>query len=84
MTSTVLLVVGYVLAVPFTLFVPGFLRLWRRREAWAYACAQGGAALIVAGWSLREAWVSAGVNLLWMLGFGVAYARAAHASAEKP
>ncbi len=27
------LLFGYVLAVPFTLFVPGFLRLWRRREA---------------------------------------------------
>ena len=75
MTANVLLVVGYVLAVPFTFFVPGFLRMWRRRERWTYACAQGGAALIVLGWALKENWLSAGVNLLWLLGFGFAYAR---------
>ena len=81
--STALLVVGYVLAVPFTLFVPGFLRLWRRRERWAYACAQGGAALIVLGWALRGAWPSAGVNLAWLVGFGVAYARAGRSAAGR-
>ena len=82
---TVLLVVGYVLAVPFTLFVPGFLRLWRRRERWTYACAQGGAVLIAVGWALRGSWPAAAVNAAWVLGLGVAYARAgrtAHASAE--
>ena len=73
--STVLLGVGYVLAVPFTVFVPGFLRLWRRRERWTYACAQGGAALIVLGWAVRGSWPSAAVNAAWLLGFGVAYAR---------
>lgn len=70
-----LLVAGYVLAVPVTVFVPGFLRLWRRRERWAYACAQGGAALIVLGWALRGAWPSAALNALWLVGFGVHYAR---------
>ena len=83
--STALLVAGYVLAVPFTLFVPGFLRLWRRRERWAYACAQGGAALIATGWALRGDGASAAVNALWLLGFGAAYAwtgRTAHASVE--
>ena len=74
--STPVLVTGYVLAVPFTLFVPGFLRLWRRRERWTYACAQGGAALIVLGWLLRGGWLSAAVNAAWLLGLGVAYARA--------
>ena len=81
--STVVLVVGYVLAVPFTLFVPGFLRLWRRREPWAYACAQGGAALIVAGWLARGAWPSAAVNAAWLVGFGIAYARAGRARAGR-
>ena len=71
---TVLLVAGYVLAVPFTLYVPGFLRLWRRREVWTYACAQGGAALIVLGWALQENWPSAAFNALWLVGFGVHYA----------
>ena len=73
--STALLVTGYLLAVPFTLFVPGFLRMWRRREWWTYACAQGGAALIVLGWALRGSWPSAAVNAAWLVGFGVAYAR---------
>jgi len=73
--STAALVLGYVLAVPFTVFVPGFRRLWRRREPWAYACAQGGAALVVAGWAARGAWPAAVVNAAWLVGFGVAYAR---------
>jgi hypothetical protein len=73
--STAALVAGYALAVPFTLWVPGFLRLWRRRERWAYACAQGGAALVVAGWAARGAWPAAAVNAAWFVGFGVAYAR---------
>ena len=73
--STALLVVGYVLAVPFTVFVPGFLRMWRRRERWTYACAQGGAALIVLGWLAQGRHGAAAVNALWLLGFGVHYAR---------
>ena len=74
--STVALVTGYVLAVPFTLFVPGFLRMWRRRERWTYACAQGGAALITAGWAARGDVPSAVVNAGWLVGFGIVYARA--------
>ena len=73
--STAVLVAGYVLAVPFTVFVPGFLRLWRRREPGAYACAQGGAALIVAGWLAKGSWPAAAVNAAWLVGFGIAYAR---------
>ena len=73
--STVLLGVGYALAVPFTVFVPGFLRMWRRRERWTYACAQGGAALVVLGWLAQGRWASAAVNALWLTGFGVHYAR---------
>ena len=72
--STALLVAGYVLAVPFTVFVPGFLRMWRRRERWTYACAQGGAALIVAGWLLQGRWGAAAGNALWLVGFGVHHA----------
>jgi len=48
---TFALAAGYVLAVPFTVFVPGFLRLWRRREPLPYALAQGGAVLITAGYA---------------------------------
>jgi hypothetical protein len=83
--ADVVLLAGYVLAVPFTLFVPGFKRLWNRREPWAYAGAQGGALLIVVGWLLRDRPLSAAVNALWLLGFGAAYAWAgmtAHASVE--
>jgi hypothetical protein len=81
--STAVLVAGYVLAVPFTLFVPGFLRLWRRRERWTYACAQGGAALIVVGWALRGSWPSAAVNTAWLVGLAVAYAREGRARAGR-
>ena len=72
--ATASLVVGYAAAVPFTVFVPGFLRLWRRREPWAYTMAQGGAVLIVVGWAARGSTRSAAVNAAWLLGFGVAYA----------
>ena len=72
--STAALVAGYTLAVPLTLFTPGFLRLWRRREPWAYAAAQGGAALIVGGWAAKGNVQSAAFNAVWLVGFGVAYA----------
>lgn len=72
--STAVLVAGYAAAVPLTLFTPGFLRLWRRREPWAYAAAQGGALLIVAGWTGKGNAPSAAVNAAWLVGFGVAYA----------
>jgi hypothetical protein len=77
--STLVLVAGYLLAVPFTLFVPGFLRMWRRREQWTWACAQGGAALIVLGWALRGDAPTALVNAAWLIGFGTAYWRAGRA-----
>lgn len=72
--STSALAAGYLLAVPFTLFTPGFLRVWRRREPWTYACAQGGAALIVAGWAAKGNVPSAVGNTAWLVGFGTAYA----------
>lgn len=73
-TSTAVLAAGYALAVPFTLYTPGFLRMWRRREWPVYAAAQGGAALIVAGWLAKGNLPSAGFNAAWLLGFGLAYA----------
>ena len=78
------LVLGYLLAVPFTLFVPGFLRLWRRREPWALLCAQGGAALIVAGWLAKGAVASALVNAAWLVGFGAAYAGEGRRRSARP
>jgi hypothetical protein len=72
--STAALVGGYALAVPVTLFTPGFLRLWRRREPLLYAAAQGGAGLIVAGWVAKGNTPSALVNGAWLVGFGIAYA----------
>lgn len=73
--SAAVLGLGYVLAVPFTLFLPGFLRLWRRREPWVFAAAQGGALLIVVGWALRGATASALVNAAWLVGLTAAYVR---------
>lgn len=71
--SQLALVAGYVLAVPFTVFTPGFLRLWRRREPWVFAAAQVGAALIVGGWVARGGIGAAVGNGLWLLGLTVAY-----------
>jgi hypothetical protein len=67
------LVAGYLLAVPFTLYVPGFQRMWKRREPWVFATEQVGAALIVAGWSIKGNTPSAVVNAAWFLGFGAAF-----------
>ena len=71
--ADVVLVVGYLMAVPFTLFVPGFLRLWRRRETWVLATAQTGALLIAAGWAAKGNTPSAAFNALWFVGLGVAW-----------
>ena len=83
------LLFGYVLAVPFTLFVPGFLRLWRRREVELFAVAQAGALLIAGGWLAKDRPGAAAVNLAWFLGLSVAYVlegrrrgSTAHASVE--
>ena len=71
--STGALVAGYALAVPVTVFTPGFLRLWRRREPALLVAAQGGAALVVTGWALRGEAVPALVNAAWFVGLGAAY-----------
>ena len=69
--STVLLVVGYVLAVPplFRLW-----RVWRQRIWWAYAIETAGASCITAGWLLRGENVGAiAVNTTWTLLWGVGF-----------
>ena len=71
--STVALAAGYVLAVPVTLFTPGFLRLWRRREPVVYAAAQGGALLITAAFAAKGNVPATVFNAGWFLGFGTAY-----------
>lgn len=73
--STIALAVGYAAAVPFTLWLPGFLRVWRRREPVLFALSEGGAVLVAAGWALRGGLVGAVVNAAWALGYGAAYAR---------
>lgn len=72
--STALLVAGYAAAVPYTVYTPGFLRLWRRRERWVLATAQGGAVLVAAGWAARGNVPAAAVNAAWVAGLGAAYA----------
>jgi hypothetical protein len=66
----VLLVAGYVLAVPPTLL---FLRVaWRRWTAW-FAALLLGCALIVAGWTLEGERIAAWSNAGWAFGFAVAW-----------
>lgn len=67
------LLLGYVLAVPFTLFVPGFLRLWRRREVAVFAAAQLGALLIVLGWLAKGSLLTAAGNAAWLVGLTLAW-----------
>lgn len=71
--SLVPLVAGYALAVPFSVYVPGFLRLWRRREPLVFAAEELGAALIVAGFAARRSWPAVVVNGGWGVGLAVAW-----------
>ena len=71
--STAALVAGYALAIPFTVYLPGFLRMWRRREAPVFAAAQLGAVLITAGWAAKGNLPAAVVNGAWTVGFAAAY-----------
>ena len=71
--STPVLVAGYVLAVPLTLYRPGFLRLWRRREPALLAACIGGSSLITAGWVMKGSTPPALFNGLWTAGFTAAY-----------
>ncbi len=71
--SNAALAAGYVLAVPVTVFTPGFLKLWRGRDRRLFAAAEVGAALITGGWAVKGNVPAAGFNGLWLTGFGVAY-----------
>jgi hypothetical protein len=72
-TADTALLFGYVLAVPFTLFVPGFLRLWRRREPEVFAVAEIGALIITAAWAAKGNAPAAVFNGLWTVGLAVAW-----------
>ena len=72
--ATGLIAAGYVLAVPFTVYVPGFYRLWRRREPLVFAAEQTGALLLAVGFGLKGQPVGAVFNGGWALGLGIAYA----------
>ena len=71
MPSSAVLLVGYLLAVPFTVYVPGFLRLWRRREPLVIAAAEGGAVLIAVGWALKGNAASATFNGVWAVSLAI-------------
>lgn len=71
--STALLALGYLLAVPFTVWVPGFRRLWRRREPLVFLAAQAGAALITVGFALQGNLLGMVLNAGWTVGLAVAY-----------
>ena len=72
-TADTALLFGYVLAVPFTVFVPGFLRLWRRREVEVFAVAQLGALVIALAWLAKGNLPAAAFNASWLVGLTVAW-----------
>lgn len=72
--QNIVLAAGYLLAVPFSVFLPGFRRLWRRREPAVLATEEVGAALICLGWGLRRNWPAVLVNATWGLGLAAGYA----------
>ncbi len=72
-TSTVLLIAGNVLAVPFSIYLPGFYRLWRRREPLVFAAEEIGMALITTAFVLKSKPLPAAFNGAWGLGLAVAY-----------
>lgn len=71
--ATPVLVAGYVLAVPVTVWTPGFLRVWRRREPLLTAACLAGSALVTTGWVLKESTGPAVFNGAWTLGFAAAF-----------
>jgi len=71
--TTALLGLGYLLAVPFTVWLPGFKRLWRRREPLVFATAQLGAVLLAVGYARKHQPVGVLVNGGWAAGLTVAY-----------
>lgn len=72
-TSSIALGAGYLLSVPFSIYVPGFLRLWRRREPLVLAAEELGVALVVTGWALKGNAPAVVFNTAWGVGLAVAY-----------
>ena len=71
--STALLVLGYGLALPFTVWIPGFLLLWKRREVWVLAVEEVGAGLISVSWAVKGNTGGAVFNGLWTVGLLAAW-----------
>lgn len=70
--STAVLAAGYALAVPFTVYVPGYLRLWRRREPAVVGAQELGAVLITAAFVAKGNVPAAAFNALWSVGLPIA------------
>lgn len=70
--STAVLAAGYLLAVPFAFYPPGFLRLWRRREPAVIVAEELGALLVTVGWAMKGNVPAALGNGLWTVGLAAA------------
>lgn len=70
------LLFGYVLVVPFTVVVPGWLRLWRRREVELLATVLVGLVVVAGAWLARGSAPVAAVHAAALVGLTVAWVRA--------
>lgn len=70
------LLFGYVLVVPFTLVLPGWQRLWRRREVELLATVQVGLVVLMAAWLARGSAGLAALHALLLVALTVAWIRA--------
>ena len=74
--ATSALVAGYAAAVPLTVFVPGFLRLWRRREVELLATVAVGLLVVALAWLGKGSAVLAALHVAGLVGLTSAWLRA--------
>ena len=69
------LLFGYVLVLPFTLFVPGWLRLWRRREVELLGTVQVGLFVLALAWLVKGVPLLASTHAVALIALAAVWVR---------